>query len=126
MSGQNKFLLTLRKVLTDSPPGVLAVTLKFIPGSISVTYLFKLLISNNGSVFKTLDILIKKERVKNRELKRRLGIVESKTNSSNEMIDDYSNIYDYGYLRNWALFISIITSGIFISVVFKKQNVQLN
>jgi hypothetical protein len=83
-------------------------------------------IDNINNLYKTLDILIKKERVKNRELKGKLGIVESKTNSSNEMIDDYSKIYDIGYLRNWALFLSIITSGILISVVFKKQNVQLN
>jgi hypothetical protein len=83
-------------------------------------------IDNINNLYKTLDILIKKERTKNRELKRKLGIVESKTNSSNEMIDDYSEIYDIGYLRNWALFLSIITSGILISIVFKKQNVQLN
>ena len=83
-------------------------------------------IDNINNLYKTLDILIKKERVKNRELKRKLGIVESKTNSSNEMIDDYSEIYDIGYLRNCALFLSIVTSGILISVVFKKQNVQLN
>ena len=83
-------------------------------------------IDNINNLYKTLDILIKKERAKNRELKRKLGIVESKTNSSNEMIDDYSEIYDIGYLRNWALFLSIITSGILISVVFKKQNMELN
>jgi len=79
-----------------------------------------------NEMYATLDDSIKKERIKNRQLKRRLGIIESQTNSSNEMIDDYSEIYDYGYLRNWALFISILTSGLFISVIFKKQNVQLN
>jgi len=80
-------------------------------------------IDNINTLYKKLDILIKKERIKNRELKRKLGIVESKANSANEMIDDYSEIYDIGYLRNWALFLSIITSGILISVVFKKQNI---
>ena len=76
-----------------------------------------------NEMYKTLDDLIKKERAQNRKLKRILGIIESKTNSSNEMIDNYSEIYDYGYLRNWALFFSIITSGIFISTIFTKQNI---
>jgi len=79
-----------------------------------------------NEMYATLDDLIKKERIKNRELKRKLGIVESKTNSSNEMIGDYNKMYDYDYLRNWALFLSIITSGIIISFVFKKQNTQIN
>jgi hypothetical protein len=80
-------------------------------------------IDNINKLYASLDVLIKKERKKNRELKRKLGIIESKTNSSNEMIDDYSEIYDIDYLRNWALFLSIIMSGIVISVVFKKQNI---
>ncbi len=80
-------------------------------------------IDNINELYASLDVSIKKERKKNRELKGKLGIIESKTNSSNEMIDDYSEIYDIDYLRNWALFLSIIMSGIVISTVFKKQNI---
>lgn len=70
-----------------------------------------------------LDILIRREREKNKELKRKLGIVEHKTNSASEMIDDYRQIYDQKYLRNWALALSTIACIITIGSVFKKQGV---
>jgi chromosome segregation ATPase len=50
---------------------------------------------------------IKEERKKNKELKKRLGIIEHESNAASEMIYDYVNIYDYRYLRNFALFIGI-------------------
>jgi hypothetical protein len=79
-----------------------------------------------SDVFNRLDILIKKEKKVNIMLKRRLGIVEQKANSSDEMIDNYSEIYDIGYLRNWGLFISIFVAGLCISKVFKQQNMNIN
>ena len=65
-------------------------------------------IDNINKAFKTLDVLIANERRKNRELKRRLGIVETEANSSKEMIHDYNQMYDEDYLRNWGLFLSTI------------------
>lgn len=65
----------------------------------------------NEKVF-CLNSFIVKEKRKNRMLKRRLGIVEEKSNAADELIYDYKNIYDEGYLRNWALFISIIITFI--------------
>lgn len=59
-----------------------------------------------------LDILIKREKQRNRELKQKLGIVEHKNNTSSEMISNYKEIYDSGYLRNWGLLLSIFV-GIF-------------
>ena len=79
-----------------------------------------------SDVFNRLDILIKKEKKANIMLKRRLGIIEQKANSSDEMIDDYSEMYDIGYLRNWGLFISIFLAGLCISKVFKQQNMNTN
>jgi hypothetical protein len=67
-----------------------------------------------------LNALIKKEKKANRELKRKLGVIEQQIDSTDEMIFDYSQIYDEEYLRNWALFLSILASGLAISVVFKK------
>lgn len=67
-----------------------------------------------------LDALIQKEKKANRVLKRKLGILEQQIDSTDEMIYDYSQMYDEGYLRNWALFLSILVSGLAISVVFKK------
>lgn len=71
----------------------------------------------------TLDIEIKREREKNKNLKKKLGIVENKTNASSEMINNYNEIYDIRYLRNWALTLSTIICIITISSVFKKQGV---
>lgn len=68
-----------------------------------------------------LDILIHKERVKNRELKRKLGIIEHQNNASTEMIDNYKEIYDMRYLRNWALGLSTLACIAAIGVVYKKQ-----
>ena len=75
-------------------------------------------IDNITNVFKTLDILINRERKRNRELKRRLGIVESEANSSKEMIHDYNQMYDEDYLRNWGLFLSTVLIGVSISKMF--------
>jgi hypothetical protein len=75
-------------------------------------------IDNINKAFKTLDILIANERRKNRELKRRLGIVETEANSSKEMIHDYNQMYDEDYLRNWGLFLSTVLVGVSISKLF--------
>lgn len=69
------------------------------------------------------DILIRKERVKNRELKKKLGIVENKSNAASEMISDYKDIYNKRYLRNWSLFLSSIICVVTISTIYKKQGV---
>lgn len=75
-------------------------------------------IDNINKTFKALDVLIANERKKNRELKRRLGIVESEVNSSKEMIHDYNEMYDDDYLRNWGLFLSAVVVGVSISKLF--------
>ena len=33
-------------------------------------------------------------------------------------------MYDSGYLRNWALFLSILIAGTFISKIFKNQGIN--
>jgi CII-binding regulator of phage lambda lysogenization HflD len=71
----------------------------------------------------TLDNRIRKEREKNRELKLKLGIVENKSTASSEMIDNYKQIYDEQYLRNWALGLSTIICIMTIGSIFKKQGV---
>lgn len=75
-------------------------------------------IDNINKTFKELDVLIAKERRKNRELKRKLGIIESEVISSKEMIDDYNEMYDDDYLRNWGLFLSTVVVGVSISKLF--------
>ena len=66
-----------------------------------------------------LNVLIQEEKERNRDLKLSLGIVEHKNNAATELISDYKNIYSEEYLRNWALFISILIIGNSISKINK-------
>jgi hypothetical protein len=77
-------------------------------------------INNLSTHLFTLNTAIKKEKIINRKLKHKLGILEQQMDSTDEMIDDYSQMYDERYLHNCALFLSILASGVAISVVFKK------
>ena len=69
-----------------------------------------------------INNMIKQERNKNKELKKRLGIIEYESNASSEMINDYINIYDDRYLRNFSLFIGII---ICISIIKKTYTINI-
>ena len=80
-------------------------------------------IDNINKAMIALDVSIRKEREKNKELKVKLGIIENKSNASSEMIDNYTQIYDERYLRNWALGLSTIICIMTIGSIFKKQGV---
>ena len=67
-----------------------------------------------------LNILIQKEKERNRELKKKLGIVEHKNNAATELIYDYKNMYSEEYLRNWSLFFCILIIGSSISKINSK------
>lgn len=77
-------------------------------------------IENINKAMLSFDIEIRKEREKNKELKRKLGIVDNKTNAASEMINDYTQIYDERYLRNWALGLTTIICIITIGSIFKN------
>jgi hypothetical protein len=64
-----------------------------------------------------LNVLIQTEKDRNRQLKLKLGIVEDKNNAATELIYDYKNMYSEEYLRNWALFVSILIVGGVISKI---------
>lgn len=68
-----------------------------------------------------LNALIAKEKIKNRQLKRKLGIIEKEYNGSDELISDYKEIYNLGYLTNFALFYGVVLLGVVISLKFKPQ-----
>ena len=70
-----------------------------------------------------IDLLIRMEREKNDGLKRKLGMLEDKNNSSSEMISDFNFIYNMNYLRNWGLFLSTFVCLFAINSVYKKQGV---
>ena len=70
-----------------------------------------------------LNEQIKVERKKNKELKTKLGMVEHKNNSASEMINNYKEMYDSKYLRNWSLILSTFICIYAINLVYKKQNI---
>jgi hypothetical protein len=78
----------------------------------------------NQQIIELNDLIIE-EKERNKILKLKLGIVEDKNNASNEMISNYKQHYDYGYLRNWGIFLSIIVAGVTISKVFKNSQIVL-
>jgi len=66
-----------------------------------------------------INISIAKEKIKNKQLKKRLGIVEKKYNGSDELISDYKEIYNLDYLNNFALFCGVILLGSIMSLKFR-------
>jgi chromosome segregation ATPase len=76
----------------------------------------------NSKLF-ALDVLIKKERKRNKSLKRKLGIIEDKSSATSEMILNYKEIYQSKYLSNWALFLSIIFVIVTITKIYGKPKV---
>lgn len=77
-------------------------------------------INNINNLLIYLNELIEKEKKINKELKLQLGIVESTNNSSYKMIDNYKEIYNIKYLRNWGLILSTILCIYTISIIYRK------
>jgi len=67
-----------------------------------------------------LNVSIKKEKKINKNLKSQLGMVEHKSNSTNEMINNYKEIYEKYYLNNWSILLSTFLCIYSISIVYKK------
>jgi hypothetical protein len=82
-------------------------------------------IDNINKALAELNVLIKEEKKTNRELKRKLGIAETENNAASELIDNYKEMYEEGYLRNWGLGISILFAGLIISKVYKSQSASV-
>ena len=68
-----------------------------------------------------INALIAKEKIKNRQLKRKLGIVEKKYNGSDELISDYKEMYNLDYLTNFALFYGAIMLTVIMALRFKSS-----
>jgi chromosome segregation ATPase len=72
-----------------------------------------------------LNKLITIEKSIRSDLKKQLGNAESDKNATTEMIDNYKEMYNNGYLRNWGLLLSIILAGFAISKVYSSKIVNL-
>jgi hypothetical protein len=66
-----------------------------------------------------INMSITKEKIKNKLLKKKLGIVEKKYNGSDELISDYKEIYNLDYLNNFALFFGVILLGGTMALKFR-------
>lgn len=65
-----------------------------------------------------LNELIKREKRVNKKLKKKLGIIENTANASEELIDEYKDVYESEYLRIWGLCLSIIVAIFVIASVY--------
>jgi predicted nuclease with TOPRIM domain len=63
----------------------------------------------NHSLLK-LNSLIKDNKIENKKLSEELGEVEERNIASDELIDDYQYMYNYEYLKNLGLVLSILFS----------------
>ena len=80
------------------------------------------LIENSGKKFEVIKYLENPPTISElTNLISKLGIVEHKNNATTELISDYKQMYEYGYLRNWGLFFSIVLAGYTISKVFTNN-----
>jgi hypothetical protein len=74
-----------------------------------------------------MDLSIKREKNTNKELKRSIGIIDTKTNTTSQLITNYTEIYNTDYMRNWAIFLSILAIWFITRQIFNNNtNLQNN
>jgi predicted nucleic acid-binding Zn-ribbon protein len=79
---------------------------------------------NTNDINKMLTELNSKitiEKNKNAKFKKELGNIENENNATTEMIINYTEMYNNGYLRNWGLLLSIVIAGFAISKVYSSK-----
>ena len=69
---------------------------------------------------KSLSDLINQEKEKNHKFRNRLEMIDGKNNSSDILINNYTEMYDIQYIRNCVLAIGIVLSIIASTRIFKK------
>ena len=74
---------------------------------------------NINNRLQKINALIAKEKVKNKQLKKKLGYIEKQYNGSDELISDYKDIYNLDYLTNFALFFGVILLASTLALKFK-------
>ncbi len=71
-----------------------------------------------------LNELIQEAKQTNKELNAAINLINN-TETSDQQMTEYKEMYNYGYLRNWGLAISIIIGFVAISSVYKNNNVTI-
>ena len=78
----------------------------------------------NNNVF-IINEELEKQKIKNKKLKEMLKNIKKVNNGSDELIDDYKEIYKLNYIYNIAMFLGIVISGgILISITRKPINTK--
>jgi hypothetical protein len=61
----------------------------------------------------------------NNELKQELEHMNDLSDGSSELINDYKQLYNINYTRNWGIFLSIIFSCYVMSTMFKSKQITI-
>jgi len=61
----------------------------------------------------------------NDELVEKLHTVNKEMDETDELIDDYRQMYNITFLRNWGIFLSILVSLYTLSSIFKSKVVKI-
>lgn len=78
-------------------------------------------IDDMNDILISLNSSINQLKTENSDINNKLKGVEVKYNAANEMILNYKTIYDYNYLRNWGLLLSIIIAAYSVSYIYKNK-----
>jgi len=87
-------------------------------------YLITTIPQLNSSIA-TLKQNIKDIKTQNDKLVKKLHTVDEEMDETDELIDDYRELYNITFLRNWGIFLSILVSLYTLSSIFKSKVVKI-
>lgn len=70
----------------------------------------------------TLNSQIQQLKTQNAGIKKKYKNLKSSNSSSYELIENYKEIYNLDYLKNWGLLLSIVGSGLLLRYIYKKKH----
>ena len=68
-----------------------------------------------------LNEMIDYEKKRNKQLKKQLANIKGEKDATTEMIDNYKEMYNNEYVKNWGLLLSILLAGFAISKVYTNK-----
>lgn len=74
-----------------------------------------------NSRFKELDKQIEREKQQNKMLRKKLGMVEAKYDGSHEMIEDYKEVYNMYYMKNFGVLVGILMLSLAAKKLFPSK-----
>lgn len=64
-------------------------------------------------------------KINNVSLKKELDRIYERGKDSEELINDYKDLYNINYSRNWGMFLSILVSCYVLSAMFKSRQITI-